>query len=63
MANPDVPNICAPYTGNSAIMLQIVSLEATQHRAIREFITGDQTALARVKAINDQITALRAQLT
>lgn len=52
-----------PLTGNALIMVQIASLEVTQHRAVREFICGDQTAITRLKALNNQITALRAQLT
>lgn len=52
----------APATGDAALKLQMASLEATQARAVREFICGDTTALARLKAINDQIGALRAQL-
>jgi len=41
---------------------QIVQLEATQHRAVREFIGGDPTAAAHLKTIDNQIVALRAQL-
>lgn len=42
------------------IKAQIVSLEAKQHRAIREAtLTGDKT---RIQAIEDQIAALRAKL-
>ena len=45
---------------NAPIKAEIVALEATQHRAIREAtLTGDKT---RIQAIEDQIAALRAKL-
>lgn len=46
----------------SLIVGGILALESSQARAVREFILGDQTAVARLKSINDQVTALRAQL-
>lgn len=42
---------------------QITGLEASQARAVREFILGDPSAKGRLQAIDNQIVALRAQLT
>lgn len=49
-------------SGNAATVAQITALEATTLRAMREFILGDATATARLKAVNDQIVALRSKL-
>jgi hypothetical protein len=40
----------------------IRALEATQPRALREAALGDAGAIVRLKAIDDQITALRSTL-
>ena len=47
---------------NVPIIAQIIALEATQARPIREIMLGDQTAALRLKAINDKILSLRAKL-
>ena len=47
---------------NAPIIAQIIALEATQARPIREMMLGDQTATARLEAINDDILSLRAKL-
>jgi hypothetical protein len=47
---------------DSAIVGQILSLESSQARTVREWILGDASAIARLKGINDQIVALRPQL-
>jgi hypothetical protein len=50
-------------THNEIIVLQIRTLEVTQNRTIREHLLGDPAALARLQALDNQIAALRAQLT
>lgn len=52
-----------PFTQNMLLKAQIIALEQTQHRALREWALGDKTALARLQALDDQIAALRSQLT
>jgi len=47
---------------NASILEQISSLEATQHRAVREYISGDATAQERVISINASIAALRSKI-
>jgi len=45
---------------NASIVAEIASLEATQHRAVRECIlTGDKT---RLQALDDKIVVLRSKL-
>lgn len=52
--------LIAPQQAKTLVLAQIAALEAKQDRSVREAIlTGDTT---RVKAINDEIIALRAQL-
>jgi hypothetical protein len=46
----------------AAALASIAALEAKQHRAVREHILGDSTALERVQAIDTQIAALRPNL-
>lgn len=41
----------------------IRELEVKSQRALREHALGDPNALARLQAIDDQIAALRKQLT
>jgi hypothetical protein len=41
----------------------ILALEAKAHRSVREYLLGDTAALARIRALDNQIAALRAQLT
>jgi hypothetical protein len=43
-------------------LMKIASLEASQHRAIREAALGGLGAAARLQSIDDQISALRADL-
>jgi hypothetical protein len=50
-------------TPEQLIKLQIRDIEGRQARAIREHLLGDTTALARLRAIDNEIAALRAQLT
>jgi hypothetical protein len=45
------------------IYVQIRDLEVAQNRAVREHLLGDPAALARLQALDNQIIALRAQLT
>lgn len=52
-----------PFSANTALKLQIASVEATQMRALREAVLGLPGAVGRLQAIDNQITALRAQLT
>lgn len=56
-------NDIMPMDTNMIIKAQIISLEETQHRAIREAAMGMPGAVTRLKAIDDKIVALRAQLT
>lgn len=42
-----------------AALHRVNELEARSHRAVREFLLGDATALERLRVINDEITALR----
>jgi len=42
---------------------QIIALEAAQARPLRELALGSTPALARLQTIDNQITALRKQLT
>lgn len=51
------------WSNDDQLKLQIRVLEETQHRALRELALGSTTALARVQEIDNQITALRAQIT
>lgn len=51
------------YTNNDRIRYRIAQLEAKQPRAVREYLLGDPSALPRLQALDNQITALRAQLT
>lgn len=48
---------------NVQTLQQIRDLESKMLRAIREHLLGDPAALARIKTTDDQIAALRAQLT
>lgn len=48
--------------GRVTALMMIASLEASQHRAIREAALGNPGAAARLQSIDDQITALRADL-
>lgn len=52
-----------PPSQNDLIKAQIVELEATQHRAMREHVLGDPDAAARLQSIENEIVTLRAQLT
>lgn len=45
-----------------AVQIQIEILERSQHRAVREHLLGDPTAMGRIQQINSQITVLRTQL-
>ena len=47
---------------NAPILMEISQLETKQHRAVREHIMGDSTAVQRVTEINSQIANLRSQL-
>lgn len=47
---------------DAATVGKILELESSQARSVREWILGDASALARLKNINDQIVALRPQL-
>lgn len=53
----------APEIRVATIGGKILELEMKQARAVREFICGDQTAVARLKTIDNAIVALRAQIT
>jgi len=54
--------VAAKQAARAAALGQIAMLEASQHRAVREAALGDPAAAATLKAIDDQIKALRAQL-
>lgn len=47
---------------NAPILAQIAALEATQARPMREIALGDDSAKARLQAIDEQINNLRLQL-
>jgi hypothetical protein len=53
----------APFPANMVLKMQIVALEKTQMRAIREAILGLPSAVSRLQDLDNQIAALRAQLT
>ena len=44
------------------IQTKIYGLELEQHRAIREYVLGDETAKDRVRSIDEQINLLRGEL-
>lgn len=46
----------------SAILAQIAAIETKQPRALREVALGIDGAVDRLRAIDDEISALRAQL-
>lgn len=48
---------------NAGARLAIAQLEAQQARAVREFLLGDQTALSRLRGIDNAIAALRPDIT
>lgn len=50
------------YTADDLIKYNISLLEAQTLRSMREFIMGDASAVARLRVIDGQIVALRAQL-
>lgn len=52
----------AKSANNAPFLAQIYALESTQARPIREAALGMAGASARVKAIDDQIAALRSKL-
>lgn len=52
----------AKATANAAIQAQIVALESTQGRAIREAAIGMAGAVDRLKALDASIAALRVKL-
>jgi hypothetical protein len=58
---PPAPVIDETELNNANIKAQIIALEMTQLRTMREITLGD-TDLTRLQAIEDQIVALRAQL-
>lgn len=45
-----------------AVYGRILDLEQKQARAVREHLLGDPSALPRLQALDNQIAALRAQL-
>lgn len=47
---------------NAQVKMQISECETGQLRCTREYLLGDAAALGRLRDIEDQITALRAQL-
>lgn len=51
------------FSKNQTLLMQVDMLEKQSQRAVREHILGDTTALQRIKDIDAQIAALRAQLT
>jgi hypothetical protein len=51
------------YTANDLTKYRIAQFEAQSLRAVRELLLGDKTALARLQAIENQIVALRSQMT
>ena len=48
---------------NGVLKAQMLTLEWQQGRALRELALGDTSALARLQTLDQQIAALRAQLT
>ena len=57
----EIPVIDETELNNANIKAQIVALEMTQLRTMREIALGDKD-LTRLQAIEDQIVELRAQL-
>lgn len=55
-------DIEVPFTPNMLLKAQIIALEQTQPRALRETVLAMPGAAARLKALDDQIAALRVQL-
>lgn len=51
------------FSPNDILKSKILALESTQHRAIREAALNMPGAVARLQALDNQIAALRAQLT
>ncbi len=51
-----------PVDPKPSLLAQIAALEATQHRAIREHVCGDLSALGRIKGIDNAIKAIRERL-
>ena len=49
-----------PTAERARIDREIEAIERRQHRAVREHAIGDAAALDRLRAIEDQIAALRA---
>ena len=56
------PEVATARAGHRLALRTISQLEAAQARAIREHVLGDQSALARVQSIEQQIVAQRAKL-
>lgn len=47
---------------NAPILAEIAAAESATLRAIREYILGDQSAVARLKVADDKIVLLRAKV-
>lgn len=47
---------------NAPILLKIAALEDSQHRAVREFISGNTAAQSKLQTIDSEIVTLRSQL-
>ena len=52
-----------PFSANMLLKAQIIALEQTQPRLVREALLNLPGAVARLQALDTQIAALRAQLT
>ena len=60
---PDTPEVAAQKVGqhNSVIDAQILALESTQHRTVREAALNQPGAVGRLTALDTQIATLRGQ--
>lgn len=47
---------------NASVLAEIAAAESATLRAIREYILGDQSAVARLKAADDKIVILRGKV-
>ena len=60
---PDTPEVAAQKVGqhNSVIDAQILALESTQHRTVREAALNQPGAVGRLTSLDAQIATLRGQ--